>query len=638
MAKPLLSFLTRLRRGACTLVPPGQEQVADEQLRMVWSHARIGVVVAAGFAVSLGLTLRGIAAPATLMDSWLALKLGISFYRGWQGWRSARKPPEGQRWARPTFVALLLDGAIWGAAGLYVTQWSPLPVTSFVCAVLACIACVATFGLQVSARYTAAYVVPILVPTAVGLLLRHEAFGQLGGLGLLMLLGLQLTTAVRSQQRLTEGVQLRLQAEALALEKDEALKAAMRQSAVKTQFLANISHELRTPLHGILGMAHLLHLEVREPPQVRRVELIESSGTHLLALINDLLDISRIEAGQFVFRSERHDLNAQVEQLVGIYKARTQDKGLALVLRSKLPSPCWVMGDPARFRQVLHNLLGNAVKFTAHGRITLLIERDEASGMVRTEVQDTGVGIAPDDLDKIFEAFQQAEPGASAPSSEGVGLGLTIARDIARAMGGDITASSQLGGGSALVFTAYLPDVGPPAELPPARALEGATPRAVSAQRACRVLLAEDNDINALVAMNFLELIGGVQVDRVTDGQAALAAAMHEPRPDLVLMDCHMPLMDGYEATGQIRQQEQALGWPRLPIIALTATASDAERQDCLSAGMDDFLSKPCTLEDLRRVIQSWVRNTLTAPDGAARAHGLAEAESAAGPGGASRT
>jgi signal transduction histidine kinase/DNA-binding NarL/FixJ family response regulator len=618
MAKPLTSFFDRFRQGACLLVRPGQDQVADEQLRLVWSHARIGVLVAAAFAISLGLTLRGIAAPARLVDAWLALKLGISLYRGWQGWHSARRAPHGQRWARPTFAALVVDGAVWGAAGLYVTLWSPWTVTSVVCAMLACIACVATFGLQASARYTAAYVAPMLLPTAIGLLLRDDVFGELASLGMLMLLGLQLTTAVRSEQRLTEGVRLRLQAEALAQEKEDALKAAMRQSAVKTQFLANISHELRTPLHGILGMAHLLQLELHDAPRKRRVELIESSGAHLLTLINDLLDISRIEAGQFVFRSERHELNAQIEQLVGIYSARTQDKGLSLTVRNELPSPCWVMGDPARFRQVLHNLLGNAIKFTAHGGITLHIALDAASGLVRAEVQDTGLGIAEQDLDKIFEAFQQSDSGASTPASEGVGLGLTIARDIARAMGGEITARSHLGEGATLVFTARLPLVGPPSELQPAQPTEPALAPSGGALRACRVLLAEDNDINALVAINFLEIVGGVMVERVNDGQAAVDAAMREPRPDLVLMDCHMPVLDGYEATGQIRLLEQQGHLARLPIIALTATASDAERQDCLSAGMDDFLSKPCSLEDLRHVIQSWARHAVNSPDGAA--------------------
>jgi signal transduction histidine kinase/DNA-binding NarL/FixJ family response regulator len=642
MAKPFVSRMVSLVGwpwlGACRRALPGDEQVASEQLRMVWAHARLGLVVAAAFAISLSLALRGSVVPAAWADTWLAGKLGISLYRGWQGWRFARTASQSPRWARMTLAALVIDGLVWGAAGLYMALFAHITMLAFVSAVLACMACVATFGLQVSARYTAAYTWPMLAPTALGMFMRHESLGQLAGLGMLMLLGLQLATAAGSERRLRDSVQLRLQAEALAQEKDAALKAAMRQSAVKTQFLANISHELRTPLHGILGMARLLHMELSEPHVLRRIDLIESSGTHLLTLINDLLDISRIEAGQFAFRNERHDLGAQIEQLAGIYKVRAQDKGLSLLVQSSLPSPCWVMGDPARFRQVLHNLLGNAIKFTAQGGITLAIERDAASAVVRATVHDTGVGIAPADLERIFEAFQQSESGAASPATEGVGLGLTIARDIARAMGGDITAISEPGQGSTLVFTAQLPS---------APALEGAagpgptpkTPAApMPAARHSLVLLAEDNDINALVAMNFLELIGGVEVERVADGQAAVRQALRAgaPRPDLILMDCHMPLMDGYAATREIRRAEQARGWARVPIIALTATASDAERQDCLNAGMDAFLSKPCTLEDLGSVVQRWSRTGPLTPDAVAPpaepAPPVAAAETAAAP------
>ena len=587
--------------------------VADEQLRMIWSHVRAGVLVASSFAIVLGLTLRGVVAPANLVDGWLAVKLGVSLFRVVQGWQFTRQPTNGHHWAQATLIALIADAMVWGAAGLYVASVAPWPLVSFFGAALACISCVATFGLQVSARFTAGYAAPILAPMALGMLVRGEALGQLGGVGLLMLLGLQLVTATRAERRVREGIALRLQAEALAREKEEALKTAMRQSAVKTQFLANISHELRTPLHGILGMAKLLHMEVQEPALAQRAELIMSSGTHLLTLINDLLDISRVEAGQFLIRSEPHDLNAQIAQLQGIYAMRTADKGLAFNVRSQLPSPCWVTGDPARVRQVLHNLLGNAVKFTPRGAVTLSVRWDEASGMLRAQVQDTGVGIAHSDLDSIFDAFAQSRASHLDQASEGVGLGLTIARDIARAMGGDITAQSTLGVGSTLVFTACLPRAVAPV-VSPAPALQTAPRHNPTGH--CLVLLAEDNDINAVVAMNFLELIG-VKAERANNGQEALQQALrNQQRPDMVLMDCQMPVMNGYEATRAIRAEEQRLGLPRIPIIALTATASDAERQDCLDAGMDEFLTKPCMFEDLNGAIQRWRPEPLMPEDG----------------------
>ncbi|HEX5357347.1 MAG TPA: ATP-binding protein [Aquabacterium sp.] len=584
-------------------------QVETEQLQMVWAHARIGVVVASAFAVALAWSLRGQAAPAIVVDAWLASKLLVSAFRIVQGSVYAHQRQAAAHWGLSTLLALMLDGVIWGAAGLYVSALSPQPYPTFFVAALACISCVATFGLQVSARFTAAYAAPILAPTALGMMLRGDTLSELGGLGLWLLLGLQIATAMRSERGVVDGIQLRLHAQALAHEKEEALKTAVRQSAVKTQFLANISHELRTPLHGILGMSKLLHLAEKDPTALRRIELIEASGTHLLALINDLLDISRIEAGQFLIRHERHDLSMQIEQLVGIYTMRAEDKGLAFEVRGQLPSPCWVMGDPARFRQVLHNLLGNAIKFTQQGRITLTIARDPVSGMVRAEVHDTGCGIPPADLDKIFEAFQQSTSSSADQAAQGAGLGLTIARDIARAMKGDITARSVVGEGTTMVFTACLPDATHGTAEAPLSAED-----AFQGSRHCRVLLAEDNEINALVAMNFLEIIG-VDAERVPHGADALSRALRTPhRPDIVLMDCHMPVLNGYEATRMIRLKERELGLRRLPIVALTATTTDAERQDCLAAGMDDFLSKPCTLEDLGRVIKQWAGETLKPP------------------------
>ncbi|MFT3859393.1 MAG: ATP-binding protein [Aquabacterium sp.] len=532
-----------------------------------------------------------------------------------------------------------------------------MPIVSFVSAVLACIACVATFGLQVSARFTAGYTVPILAPTALGLMSRGQGLEQLSGIGLLLLLALQLSTALRSERRLAEGIRLRWQAEALAREKDEALRAAMRQSAVKTQFLANISHELRTPLHGILGMAQVLGLGLSDPVQSQQARLIASSGQHLLELINDLLDMGRMEAGQFTMRPDVFDLAELVAQMDGIYTVRAQEKGLDFITRSDLPSPCWTRGDASRFRQVLHNLLGNAVKFTRRGRIEMLVRRDELDDVMACTVRDSGIGIPRDALERIFQPFQQVQqtPDGEVGAADGVGLGLAIAREIARAMGGDIVVHSEPGKGTEMVFTARLPAAEPPpdmAVIPPRQTSQPAPPEVVAAPvpptpstapseaaRANaqpkaggrRVLLAEDNDLNALVAANFLELLG-VELVRVKDGAAAWQAAVHAvPRPELVLMDCQMPVMDGYEATRRIRAEELAQGLSRVPIVALTATASDAERRDCLDAGMDDHLSKPCTMESLHATVQRWCGPTAELGAEPAAAHG-ADGEASSSP------
>lgn len=579
-------------------------QVRDEQLNMVLGHTRVGTVIATAFAVFLALQLRGESVAAWLVDVWLVAKLTVAAARVFVSVRYARLGrPGGTRWALATDGWLLADGLVWGAAG-FMLMASPVPLTALVASVMACVSCVATFGLQFSKRSTCAYVAPILSLTAVGLLARGDQVGTVGGIGLLMLLGLLLVTAMASERRLVDGLLLRLHAQSLTAEKDEALKLALRQSAVKTQFISNVSHELRTPLHGILGVARLLHLDAHDPTLRRRLELIESSGTHLLGLINDLLDISRIEAGQFTMRKERFELGAVVQTLADLYTVRTADKGLEFRLHLQLEQPCWVQGDPARVRQVLHNLLGNAVKFTQSGAVTLTLMRDASNGRLTAEVQDTGPGIDAEDLAHVFEAFRQVGSASTRPF-EGTGLGLTIARDIAQAMGGDITIRSTVGVGTCALFTALLPAADAP-QSPVAANGDVAAP--AMASPGCRVLIAEDDDVNAIIATAYLEHMG-VIAERVRDGRQAVRQALRDvDRPDLVLMDCRMPTMDGMAATREIRAQERLLGLRRLPVIALTATTSDINRQLCLNAGMDDFMSKPFAREDLERVLKCWGR------------------------------
>ncbi len=579
--------------------------LSDEQLNMVLGHTRLGTVVATLFAVFLALQLRGMALPTWVIDLWLAIKIVVALARLALSLHYDRLGrPGGIGWRRTTDAWLLADGVVWGVAG-FLLMGSAIPLASLVGAVMAGVSCVATFGLQFSMRSTAAYVTPILGFTVVGLLARGDEFGTLGGTGLLVLLVLLLVTAVGSQKRLADGLKLRLHAQALTRDKDDALKLALRQSAVKTQFLGNISHELRTPLHGILGVARLLHLEAKDSGVARRVELIESSGMHLLGLINDLLDISRLESGRFAMRNERFELCALVQTLADVYTVRAGEKGLSFRLSSRVAAPCWLQGDPVRVRQVLHNLLGNAVKFTQKGSVTLSLRRDAASGLLEAEVQDTGPGIDAAELPRVFEAFRQVGSDAGRPV-EGTGLGLTIARDIAQAMHGDIAMTSKPGVGTTALFTARLPAASaskepthPGADVPTALT-GGAGLR--------RVLIAEDDDVNAVIATAYLEHLG-VSAERVSDGGQAVRHALRDVnRPDLVLMDCRMPTMDGMEATREIRAQERTMGLPRLPVIALTATTSDVSRQQCLNAGMDDFMSKPYTKDELDRVLSRWSR------------------------------
>ena len=582
-------------------------RVHDEQIRLVWAHSRVGTLVATLFAVVLAMQLRGHVASNLVVDSWLIAKLAVGGYRSYLAWQHARLgQPGGPHWRRLTMFWLLADGALWGCLGIAMLQ-TPVALTAVLLAAIAGVSCAATFGLQISLRATAAYVVPTLLPAALLLPLRDDKVGWSGWLGVLMLLGLQLGNAARSDRRLRDALRLSWRNEALASEKDAALQLAQRQSAVKTQFLANISHELRTPLHGILGLARVLRFESLDSRVARRVELIESSGLHLLALINDLLDISRVEAGRFVMRSESFDLVTQIDQVAGVYAVRAQETQLGFELVHAVPSPCRVVGDPARFRQVLHNLLGNAVKFTEQGvvRLTVAYRRDE--GIVHCTVEDSGRGIAASDLPHIFDAFRQSEASPASQPLDGAGLGLTIARDIAQAMGGDITVQSRIGIGSTFRFEARLPAAPSVAERP-----RPAPPPASPGGQ--RVLLAEDDDVNAMIAIAYLERMG-LAIERVANGADAIEASLRlGDRPDLVLMDCRMPVMDGFAAVRAIRSQEAALGLSRVPVIALTATAADTERQLCLDAGMDDFLAKPYSAAELSRMAAHWLAANSEAP------------------------
>ena len=579
------------------LTPAHRAHFLREQTRMVLLHTRLGTLAATAFALMLAGYLHGKLPPGAAQQAllaWVLAKLAVAGARmalAW-GWsRAGPGPAQGLAWKRAMLALLALDGLVWGLGG-WAMMGQPVPLAALVVAALDGVSCVATFGLQVRLAATAAYVLPMLLPLALGLAGRGDDIAHFTALGQLILALLLLATARATSRQLATGWLLRLRADALAAEKDAALRLAHEQSAERQRFLAKVSHELRTPLHGMLGLTRLLHLEAHDPTLAHRLELIESSGTQLLVLINDLLEVSRIDAGHFVLKAEPFDLAALLAQQAELFTLRSADKGLAFDLRTDLPQPCWVRGDAARLRQVLNNLLGNAVKFTHRGSITLRAGSGGQPGHVRLTVADTGSGIGAAELARIFQPFHQAATGApgggaQAVTTDGVGLGLTIAREIALAMGGDITVHSVPGEGSEFSVEVPLPpvphEVAAPSAAGPARRL----PRLV--------LVAEDDEVNALIVGAYLDALG-VRHERVADGKQAVSRALRETdRPELVLMDCRMPVMDGLAATADIRRQERTLGLLRVPILALTANAAEADRRACLDAGMDAVIAKPFT-------------------------------------------
>ncbi|MCC2637574.1 MAG: signaling protein [Moraxellaceae bacterium] len=390
---------------------------------------------------------------------------------------------------------------------------------------------------------------------------------------------------------------------------------ALHTAQLKAQFAATVSHEVRTPLNGVVGMLDLLRDMPLEKPARECVDVAWNSAHSLMELINGILDFSKLEAGKLELEEINFDLHELVASVLELLARQATQRGLELGYQPEPGLPARVRGDSLRVRQVLINLMSNAVKFTEQGEVTVrlsFVATDQGRGRLRIEVIDTGIGMDDATVRHVFDSFAQADPSTTRKYG-GTGLGLTISKHLVDLMRGEIGVSSEPGRGSTFWFTVPVEVVDAPAAAVapvPEERLQAPVPGG----RVCRVLVVEDNRINQMVAGAMLAKIGCHC--EFADNGAAAVDAVRQDRFDLILMDCNMPEMDGYAATRHIRWMEQEERRTPTPIVAMTANAQSGDEELCRAAGMDDYLAKPVTLLKLREKVDTWRSGDWTAaPD-----------------------
>jgi signal transduction histidine kinase/CheY-like chemotaxis protein len=585
-----------------------ERQIEFERITTLYAIGQPMLVGGLAFSALLGLLLAPSVSPA-LLATWLGLKMVLLLARIVDSrlfLRDRHRQLRQGAWRNRFFVGTVLDSFTWGLLTVMFLPTGDAATNGVMVAGMVGVASAGVLALSAHRVASGAALVLVLGPLIEQQALAATPMEHYTAATLLVYAAILFLESRYSHRGFTDSMRLRFENAAIADERHRALVYAEHSNAAKTRFLASVSHELRTPLNGIIGMTQLVAVESLSALQRQRLDVLRHSAEHLVTVIGDLLDLSRIEFDRIELNPQPTLIAQTVRDVTDLLQPVAEERGLAFEAVFDLGLPAAALMDASRVKQVLHNLIGNALKFTAQGHVGLAVGMSD--GLLHFRVSDSGEGIPPDAIERIFDAFEQG-PSHTAPARSGAGLGLTISRRLARAMGGDVTCRSVPGKGTTFEFTiAFRPTPRTPTprqslseEL--AAAGETAGPPVI---RPGRVLVVEDNEVNALVVRGMLEQMG-VNAELAVDGQKALAV-MNQTTYDLVLMDCQMPVLDGWEATRLWRARETRLRQnQRVPIVALTASAAADERERCLKAGMDDYLSKPFTREALGALVDRYL-------------------------------
>lgn len=584
-------------------LPPPKDwstQVRATRTRMLFSHVPLAAPISGGFAwllIALIYHLHPSAiTPWALL--WASATCLLECSHGLHAYRFLKsRNRQSPQWRSRELLILTGVSICWSTCIWVMPLQDHYELRATVIGSIIGVAACGAFLFTADRLFARIFFLPILSSIGVFCASLMDSRGMFGLASVLGFMSIFWVSANRSHRRIGELLRLRFESEHLAKLRASALEEANELAKTKDMFLATMSHEMRTPLHGILGLSRMLREDVGKSGEAnQRLDLLQSAGTHLLGIINDVLDFSRLRSGRLTLRQGSVDVHALAQEITALAQANVRGKSLKVSCDIRLPSPYWVDTDGHRMRQVLHNLMGNAVKFTQQGHVNLLVKRDAASSKdtLCFEVQDTGVGIPENELKHIFEPFHQVD-GKYERRVTGTGLGLSISTQICQAMGGSLSCQSEVGQGS--TFRCLLP------------AKPIASPVGIDSydsvwtpSDSVHVLLVEDNPVNTMVAKTELERMG-IKVSTLENGRQAVEWSLHH-QVDLILMDCHMPEMNGFEATRIIREREARLRLRPVPIVALTASTNQSDQDLSMAAGMNDFVAKPFSSTELKQVMK----------------------------------